>query len=183
MGPEDDDDSGGGGGGGAAWAAYRSGSESYIDSLRGYAATPSGPAPPSLQLHPGKGQCCCALCGRWFCRSIKDTKKTRQRELSAKYEKQVEWKMMGIYKDGRAGLRGPLPPVIHGVLSPERRCRRQKIPGWPSGHGATRCGHFVNGDLSKDGLMVSAMTRELGLKWRWLRTGRFCFLFERPDAV
>ena len=59
--------------------------------------------------------------------------------------------MMGIYKDGRAGLRGPLPLVIHGVLSPERRCRRQMIPGWPSGHGATRCGHFVNGDLSKDG--------------------------------
>ena len=66
---------------------------------------------------------------------------------------------MVIYKDGRAGLRGPLPPVIHGVLSPERRCRRQMIPGWPSGHGATRCGHFVNGDLSKDVLIVSAMTR------------------------
>jgi hypothetical protein len=62
-----------------------------------------------------------------------------------------------IYRDDRDGLRGPLPPVIHGVLSPERRCRRQMILRWPSGHGAARCGHFVNGDLSKL-CCVSAMS-------------------------
>lgn len=49
-------------------------------------------------------------------------------------------------KDDRAGLRGPLLLVIHGVLSPERRCRRQMNPGWTSGHGAVRCAHSVNGD-------------------------------------
>jgi len=52
-------------GGGRAWVecgAYRIGSESYVDNLRGYAETPSGP--PSVHTHPGKGQC--ALCGRWF---------------------------------------------------------------------------------------------------------------------
>ena len=37
--------------------------------------------------------------------------------------------------------------VMHSVLSPERQCRRQMIPGWPSGHGAVRCGHPVDGDL------------------------------------
>ena len=46
----------------AACGAYRIGSESYVDNLRGYAETPSGP--PSVHTHPGKGQC--ALCGRWF---------------------------------------------------------------------------------------------------------------------
>jgi hypothetical protein len=54
-----------------------------------------------------------------------------------------------IHKDDRDGLRGPLPLAIHGVLSPERQCRRQMILGWPSGHGAVRCGHLANGDLSK----------------------------------
>ena len=39
-----------------------------------------------------------------------------------------------MMKDDRTGLRGPLPPVIHGVLSlAERQCRRQMIPGWPYG--------------------------------------------------
>lgn len=52
-------------GGGRGWVecgAYRIGSGSYVDNLRGYAETPSGP--PSVHAHPGKGQC--ALCGRWF---------------------------------------------------------------------------------------------------------------------
>jgi hypothetical protein len=52
-------------GGGRGWVecgAYRIGSESYVDNLRGYAETASGP--PSVHAHPGKGQC--ALCGRWF---------------------------------------------------------------------------------------------------------------------
>ena len=57
MGPEDDADRGGGG---AECAGYRTGSESYVDNLRGYVAMPSGP--PSVHIHPGKGQC--ALCGR-----------------------------------------------------------------------------------------------------------------------
>jgi len=91
MGPEDEDDKGGGG---AACDAYRNGSESYMDNLRGYAATPSGPLP-SVHIHPGKGQC--ALCGRWFCRSIKDTNE-KEGELSAKYDKGVEWKMMRFTK-------------------------------------------------------------------------------------
>jgi len=73
MGPEDDDERGGGG---AECGAYRSGSESYMDNLRWYAATPSGPPPPSVHIHPGKGQC--ALCGRWFCRSIKDKRWSRR---------------------------------------------------------------------------------------------------------
>jgi len=85
MGPEDKDDKGGGG---AEWGAYRSGSESYMDNLRGYAATPSGPLP-SVHIHPGKGQC--ALCGRWFCRSIKDTNE-KEGELSAKYDKGADGK-------------------------------------------------------------------------------------------
>jgi len=54
-----------------------------------------------------------------------------------------------IYKDDHDGLQGPLPPVTHGVLSPERRCRQKMILGSPSGHGAVRCGHSVNGDLSR----------------------------------
>jgi hypothetical protein len=58
-----------------------------------------------------------------------------------------------IYKDDRAGLRVPLPLVIRGVLSPERQCRRQTIPGWPSGHGAVRCAQLVNEDLSSRGAM------------------------------
>jgi hypothetical protein len=94
---------------------------------------------------------------------------------------------MWIYRDDRAGLRGPLPPVIHGVLSPERRCRRRMIPGWPSGHGAARCGHFVNGDLSKKLCECQVMSIGLGeMGWSGgglVRTGRFCFLFERSDAV
>jgi len=49
-------------------------------------------------------------------------------------------------KDDRAGLRVPLPLVIRGVRSPERQCRRQTIPGWPSGHGAVRCAQPVNED-------------------------------------
>ena len=52
-----------------------------------------------------------------------------------------------IYKDDRDGPRGPLPLVIHGVLSPERQCRLRMTLRWPSGHGAVRCGHFVNEDL------------------------------------
>jgi len=60
MGPDDN------GGGGTVWCAYRSGSASYVDNLRGYVSEP-----PSVHTHPGKGQC--ALCGRWFCRRIMDT--------------------------------------------------------------------------------------------------------------
>ncbi len=118
MGPEDDDDRDGRG---TECDAYRSGSESYMDNLRGYAATPSGPLP-SVQLHPGKGQC--ALCGRWFCRSIKDTSVRASKQTDVSEIRKRSSENDAIYKDDRDGLRGPLPPVIHGVLSPERQCRR-----------------------------------------------------------
>ena len=65
-----------------------------------------------------------------------------------------------IYKDDHDGLRGPLPPVTHGILSPERRCRQQMILGWPSGHGAVCCRHFVNGDL----LRLCCVSAMLGLR-------------------
>jgi hypothetical protein len=58
IGPDDDN----GGGGWAVYGAYREGSDSYVDALRGYVDTPSGP--PSMHAHPGNGQC--APCGRWF---------------------------------------------------------------------------------------------------------------------
>jgi hypothetical protein len=120
-----------------------------MDNLRGYAATPSGQPPPSVQLHPGKGQC--ALCGRWFWRSINDTSERESEQLVSEICKRGGVKKNdATYKDGHDGLRGPLPPERHGVLSPERRCRRQMILGWPSGHGAARCGHFVNGGLSSE---------------------------------
>jgi hypothetical protein len=129
-----------------------------MDNLRGYAATPSGQPPPSVQLHPGKGQC--ALCGRWFWRSINDTR----RKAACQRNMQKGWceKNDATYKDGHDGLRGPLPPVRHGVLSPERRCRRQMILGWPSGHGAARCGHFVNGGLSSECHVSQSVGGQLG---------------------
>jgi hypothetical protein len=83
-------------------------------------------------------------------------------------------------KDDPVGLQGPLPPVIHGVLSPERQCMWQMILRWPSGHGAGRCGHFVNGHLFE---VASCQFGRSWVEWLWLRTRRFCFLFERPDAV
>ena len=64
----------------------------------------------------------------------------------SKYE--GDWcKMMRIYKDGRAGLRGPLLGVTLGLLSPKRQCTRRMIHGWHSGHAAVRCGHFATEDL------------------------------------
>lgn len=54
--------------------------------------------------------------------------------------------------------------MIHGVLSPERQCRRQMILEWPSGHGAVRYGHPVNEDLFE--LWVVAMSAVGKVGWR-----------------
>jgi hypothetical protein len=88
--------------------------------------------------------------------------------------------MVPTYRGDRAGLRVPRPHATDGVLSLERRCRRQMTLGWLSGRGAVRCGHSVGEDLPGVHSSRSAGETKGGSDGR---TGRFCVLVEGPDAA